>query len=440
MSGSPARMRRVSVPRRRSTPRARSSTARSSTSGRRVRIRPACRCASRPAPVDGRTCASRSAATSRRRRRGWPRCGRRHRRLRPRLRRMPIYGPLSLRIGKGEVRIKDVTVTDLLRPAAGVAAEVDFAELPADSAHRSLLLRRHLGRRHQPRRRHGRAHRAVCVSRSGLQALGRDLPAADLRDRQCDDGRAVHGQLPELRPRLQRRRLERLPEDQFQRRLSLRQSEGRVALLADAPGHRGGVSSETTQLGDIDGDGKVELLDVDCQRRQSRDRLLRSRERIRPSSGRSLQSRTRGTGAATATAIGDINGDGRNDIIQGSGWWEQPAAGATSGLWKFNAVPFGRGDRSVHSRRRHVRLRRQRRQAPGRRHQPVRARSGSRLVRAAAERAGSDHVEDAHDHGSPRCAARRAQDVGDVGQVRGLHRAARHRARGYGWRRRARTS
>ena len=44
-----------------------------------------------------------------------------------------------------------------------------------------------------------------------------------------------------------------------------------------------------------------------------------------------------------ATAIGDINGDGRNDMIQGSGWWEQPAPGAGSGPWKFNAVPFRRG-------------------------------------------------------------------------------------------------
>ena len=69
----------------------------------------------------------------------------------------------------------------------------------------------------------------------------------------------------------------------------------------------------------------------------------RSRELTRPRSGRSFQSRTRATGAGTATGIGDINGDGKNDIIQGSGWWEQPAAGATSGLWTFNAVPFGRG-------------------------------------------------------------------------------------------------
>ena len=36
----------------------------------------------------------------------------------------PLYGPLSLRVASGEVRVKDVTVTDLLRPAAGIAAEV----------------------------------------------------------------------------------------------------------------------------------------------------------------------------------------------------------------------------------------------------------------------------------------------------------------------------
>ena len=36
----------------------------------------------------------------------------------------PLYGPLAVRVTGGEVRIKDVTVTDLLRPAAGIAAEV----------------------------------------------------------------------------------------------------------------------------------------------------------------------------------------------------------------------------------------------------------------------------------------------------------------------------
>jgi len=42
--------------------------------------------------------------------------------------------------------------------------------------------------------------------------------------------------------------------------------------------------------------------------------------------------------------IGDVNGDGRMDILHSSGWWEQPPAG-TTGLWKFHAVPdWGGGD------------------------------------------------------------------------------------------------
>lgn len=36
--------------------------------------------------------------------------------------------------------------------------------------------------------------------------------------------------------------------------------------------------------------------------------------------------------------IGDINGDGRMDILQVEGWFEQPATGADSGRWKFHKV------------------------------------------------------------------------------------------------------
>jgi FG-GAP repeat len=38
--------------------------------------------------------------------------------------------------------------------------------------------------------------------------------------------------------------------------------------------------------------------------------------------------------------VGDVNGDGRLDIILATGWWEQPPAG-TGGLWKFHPAPFG---------------------------------------------------------------------------------------------------
>ena len=40
---------------------------------------------------------------------------------------------------------------------------------------------------------------------------------------------------------------------------------------------------------------------------------------------------------------GDINGDGRIDILLHEGWWEQPAALAGDPVWKFHAADFGEG-------------------------------------------------------------------------------------------------
>jgi len=43
---------------------------------------------------------------------------------------------------------------------------------------------------------------------------------------------------------------------------------------------------------------------------------------------------------------GDVNNDGRMDILDGEGWWEQPASGADSEAWKFHPVAFGRWART----------------------------------------------------------------------------------------------
>ncbi|HEX3798009.1 MAG TPA: family 16 glycoside hydrolase [Verrucomicrobiae bacterium] len=40
--------------------------------------------------------------------------------------------------------------------------------------------------------------------------------------------------------------------------------------------------------------------------------------------------------------VGDINGDGRMDILNPNGWWEQPADLSAPGPWKFHPVAFGR--------------------------------------------------------------------------------------------------
>ena len=42
---------------------------------------------------------------------------------------------------------------------------------------------------------------------------------------------------------------------------------------------------------------------------------------------------------------GDLNGDGRIDVVQAAGWWEQPARG-TPGPWPYHPVAFGRWGRA----------------------------------------------------------------------------------------------
>ena len=46
---------------------------------------------------------------------------------------------------------------------------------------------------------------------------------------------------------------------------------------------------------------------------------------------------------AHGMGVGDINGDGRMDVVGPRGWWEQPPKGTPEGPWKFHAANFGSG-------------------------------------------------------------------------------------------------
>jgi hypothetical protein len=50
-----------------------------------------------------------------------------------------------------------------------------------------------------------------------------------------------------------------------------------------------------------------------------------------------------GLGGPHGMGAGDINGDGRVDVVNSRGWWEQPASGAGETLWKFHPTQFGTG-------------------------------------------------------------------------------------------------
>lgn len=102
-------------------------------------------------------------------------------------------------------------------------------------------------------------------------------------------------------------------------------------------------SSEIAVVRDIDGDGKLELVYM-------ADGYVRyAKPDPTNPTGLWIVHNVSELGYATAHGIGvgDISGDGRVDIVNAFGWWEQPPAGSKQEPWTYHPQAFARYGRNI---------------------------------------------------------------------------------------------
>lgn len=101
------------------------------------------------------------------------------------------------------------------------------------------------------------------------------------------------------------------------------------------------LDNESPTFADIDGDGRPEIVGASggalgYAKQESADPKA-------PWKFHAISTRGEPDPYAHGLGIGDVNGDGRADLIEATGWWEQPVSLQGDPVWKRHAARFGEG-------------------------------------------------------------------------------------------------
>lgn len=96
------------------------------------------------------------------------------------------------------------------------------------------------------------------------------------------------------------------------------------------------TQSETTLFTDIDNDGKPELVYA------SQTQFRYAKPQPNSKTWTEYNVSEKGYALAHGIGTGDINGDGRTDVLSATGWWEQPETLSKDKTWKYHPFAFGR--------------------------------------------------------------------------------------------------